>query len=108
MRGSLTIATIAALTGLAGCATPCPAELGQVYRQQTFRCLDGAELAVSFARQPDVAVIAVNDRRPFTLPSQQTAEGFRFAGAPGVFFGDGANARWNPVGGPEVPCQAEN
>ncbi|MDX2238532.1 MAG: MliC family protein [Hyphomonadaceae bacterium] len=96
------------LAALAACATPCPADIGQVYRQEAYRCVDGTELAVSFARQPNVAVIAVNAQRAVSLPAQPTAEGFRFSGAAGTFVGDGSVARWAAAGGAQTQCATEN
>ena len=93
---------------LAGCATPCPADIGQIVRQAAYRCVDGTELSVSFARQPALALISVNGQRAFTLPAQQASEGFRYAGAGGAFTGAGDAANWNPAGAPETQCSAEN
>jgi hypothetical protein len=96
------------LAAVAACATPCPADIGQVYRQEAYRCVDGTALAVSFARQPNVAVIAVNAQRAVSLPAQPTAEGFRYSGAAGTLAGDGSVARWGPAGGGETQCATEN
>lgn len=98
------LALIAALVALAGCNTPCPpVDTGPV--RVTLTCEDGSLLAVTFARQPDFALIVQEGYAPLELPAQASGSGYRYAQEGAELRGRGTEARWTRPGAAETICR---